>query len=72
MSEVFTPLNSDRTERLRIAREKITLISGNLYVRGPGKKAVISVDGKMFQVVGISCGLPHCACDALIREVDHV
>ena len=67
--EVFTPLNETRTERLRFDRDNIELISGNLNRRGRGQKAVVEIARKRYKVIGISCGLPNCACDAYITEV---
>lgn len=69
MSPVFTPLNESRTERLRFNRDDVQVLSGNLMVRGRGKKARVSINGKQYDVYGISCGLPNCACDAYVKEL---
>lgn len=65
----FTPLNETRTERLSFSMESVTVLSGDLDVRGYGKRAVVKIDGKTYNVYGAACSLPSCACDAFIREV---
>ncbi|WP_216587768.1 hypothetical protein [Streptomyces brasiliscabiei] len=69
MMEVFTPLNSDRTQRLVIPMDEVIVLSGSLDTREVGKKAVVSIKGKTFDVIGIPCDLLRCNCDAAIKEV---
>ena len=69
MKLVFTPLNWERTERLRFNRADVEVLSGNLSQRGRGLKATIKIHGKTYKVYGLSCGLPNCQCDARIKEV---
>ncbi len=66
---VFTPLNSSRTQRLRFNAEDVKTISGNPFVRKLGKKAVVEIKGKRYQVYGAACSLPQCVCDAYIKEL---
>ncbi|MBK3559775.1 hypothetical protein JHN55_25265 [Streptomyces sp. MBT56] len=68
--EVFTPLNADRTKRLTFDAKDVEVLSGDLNVRGLGKKAVVRINGRTYQVYGASCSFPQCACDAFIREID--
>lgn len=69
MNEVFTPLNYERTKRLRFDMSDVEVVSGDLNVRKRGKKAVVRINDKLYAVHGISCGLPNCNCDAYIKEV---
>lgn len=69
MSSVFTPLNEQRTERLEFKQSDVKVLKGNLHQRGLGYHATVEIHGKVYRVIGISCGLPHCQCDAYIREV---
>lgn len=64
----FTPLNSERTERLSIPADEVTVISGSLETRELGKKAVVSINGKTYEVFGVPCDLPGCNCDAVIQD----
>lgn len=66
----FTPLDSTRTKRLRFDIADVEVVSGNLNVRGLGKKARVRIAGKLYDVIGAACGLPGCQCDAYIREVE--
>jgi len=69
LSQIFTPLNEERTIRGRFNRSDITVLSGDLFQRKAGRKAVIEIHGRTYQVIGISCGLPNCVCDAYLKEV---
>lgn len=69
MSDVFTPMNASRTERLSFPRSEVRVLSGNLNARRLGKTAVVEIHGARYQVYGISCGLPRCQCDARIVPI---
>lgn len=63
---VFTPMDEHRNKRLSFPAAEVKVISGNLNIRRRGKKAVVSIYGKMYDVFGLACGLPNCTCDAKI------
>ena len=65
----FTPLNAEQTKRLSIPIKDVEILSGELFSRGVGKKAVVKIKGKTFNVIGLSCGLPNCQCDSKLVEV---
>ena len=69
MSDVFTPMNEQRTERLKFDAKDVKVLSGQLFQRGLGYHATIEIKGKVYKVFGKSCGAPHCQCDAYIKEV---
>lgn len=66
---VFTPLNEQRTKRLQFNMSDVTVLDGNLSVRGRGYKATVIIKGTTYKVFGASCGLPNCMCDAYLKEV---
>jgi len=70
MSDVFTPMNEQRTERLRFNAEDVKVLDGSLEQRGLGYHATVEINGKRYKVYGKSCNLPHCQCDAYIKEVE--
>jgi hypothetical protein len=67
--KVFTPLNEGRKKRLSFPASSLKLIEGNLQIRKRGYKATIDIDGARHKVIGRSCGLPHCMCDAKLIKV---
>lgn len=66
---VFKPLTPDRTQRLTIPLKDMVVLSGDINVRKRGKNARVSIAGRVFDIYGISCGLPGCICDSLLKEV---
>lgn len=69
MSNVFTPMNEQRTMRLCFNAKDVKVLEGNLHQRGLGYHATIEIGGKRYKVYGKSCGAPHCQCDAYIKEI---
>ena len=69
MSDVCTPMNEQRTERLRFNASDVKVLSGNIDQRGLGYHGTVAIKGKLYKVYGKSCDLPHCQCDAYIKEV---
>lgn len=68
--EVFTPLEgSVRGKRLRFPLKAVKVLEGSLDTRGRGQKAIVEIEGKKYKVIGCSCGLPNCMCDAYIVEI---
>jgi hypothetical protein len=65
----FTPLDATRSKRLRFKWSEVTVLSGNLDVRGLGKKGQIRIGSTMYDVYGLACDLPRCQCDAYIVPV---
>ncbi len=73
--EVFTPLlSTDRTQRVEVPMSKVEIISGDINKRGLGKKAVVKLFGmkELFDVIGIDCSLPSCACDCYVKPQQKV
>lgn len=66
---VFTPLDAARSKRLRFKLADVIVLSGNLDVRGVGKKARVRIGSTVYDVYGCACDLPHCQCDAYIMPV---
>ena len=69
METTFNPLNEARTKRVNIDLDQVETVSGSLNVRKAGRKAVVKILDKVYEVVGISCGLPGCNCDAYMKEI---
>jgi hypothetical protein len=67
--EVFTPLDAAKEQRLRFRRADVEVLSGDLDVRGVGKKARVRIEGRVYDVYGTACDLPRCECDAYIVPV---
>jgi len=65
----FTPLNETKTKRLKFKDSEVELLSGERHLRGRGVHATVKIRGKIYQVIGKACSLPHCFCDAYIKEV---
>lgn len=63
---VFTPLAADKKTRLRFKLSDVTVLSGDLDVRGLGKQARIRIGSDEYDVYGCACDLPHCECDAYV------
>lgn len=68
-SEVFTPMNEDRTMRLNFPRSEVNVIEGELGQRGVGLKAIVEILGKRYCVYGAPCDIPTCQCDAFIKPI---
>lgn len=66
---VFTPLTADRKTRLHFRLSDITVLSGDLDIRGVGKKARVRIGSTEYDVCGCACDLPGCECDAFIVPV---
>lgn len=62
-------MNEGRTKRLSFPRSEVKLISGNLNLRTRGKHGVVEIFGTQYNVIGRSCGLPNCMCDAELVEI---
>ena len=67
--EVFTPMSEDRSVRLQFDGDSVKLVSGSLGSRKLGYQATVTIAGHRFRIHGISCGIPHCHCDARIVYV---
>jgi hypothetical protein len=65
----FTPLDASRSKRLEFKRADVVVLSGNLDVRGVGKKARVQIGSTVYDVYGSACDLPGCQCDAYIVPV---
>lgn len=70
VEQVFTPLTADRQTRLRFKRSDVVVLSGDLDVRGLGKKARVRIESVVYDVYGCACDLPGCECDAYIVPVE--
>lgn len=70
MSELFTPLNADHSQRLKFARKDVRVIDGTIGMRLLGPVAIIEIKGTRYLVTGERCGLGRCNCDASIRELE--
>jgi len=71
MSEVFTPLNESKTERLKFDMKDVEVVEDKFWSgRGLGHKATVKIKGDMYKVFGISCGLPNCQCDAYLKPLE--
>jgi hypothetical protein len=68
-SDVFTPLNEAQTIRGNFPIKDVEILSGELGLRRRGCKAIVRIHGKTYKVMGKSCGLPHCMCDAYLKEI---
>ena len=66
---VFTPLSADKKTRLHFKLSDVTVLSGDLDVRGVGKKAQVRIGLADYDVYGCACDLPGCQCDAFIVPV---
>lgn len=67
-SEFFTPRDWYSDERLRIPKDDIEVVWGDLR-RGTGIHAEIVWKGKRYEIHGAACSIPKCQCDARIKEV---
>ena len=67
--EVFTPMNEGRTKRLSFPVSSVKIISGDIHARGLGYHATIEIDGIRYKVIGRSCSMQRCACDAELIEI---
>ena len=65
---LFTPRNEDGSIRLEM---DVEVLSGNPLSRGIGFRGIVAhkKSGKRYKVYGASCGLPHCQCDAWVKEI---
>lgn len=70
MQKVFTPLNADETERLSFKDSEVTYHKGYERGRGLGLKGLVTINGQDYEVYGLNCSLPNCACDAKIVPVE--
>jgi hypothetical protein len=75
--EIFTPRilgENGKWTRRRFTGDKITFSPNYDNSRGLKIKGTITVKatGQVYQIKGAACGLPHCNCDAIAREMDHV
>lgn len=69
-AELFTPLNERREIRGRFNADKVEVIEDNgLDQRKRGLKGIVKIQGTLYKVYGISCGLPHCMCDSYLKEI---
>jgi hypothetical protein len=68
---IFTPMNADGSERLKLNPESdIEILDGELYRTGPGVHATILLDGERFNVEGRVCTAGRqCFCDAQLVPV---
>jgi len=70
MADVFTPLNPDRTKRLKFSRDEVKVLSGTIDRRGIGKHAEVEIQGIKYAVYGAACDLPNCQCDAVLKPLN--
>lgn len=70
-TEKFTPMNADRTKRLEFDNADVEEISGDIHERVLGYRGLVRIKGTTYQVLGISCGLANCNCDAMITPADN-
>lgn len=68
MTDLFTPLNAERTQRLTFPIEQVLLEWGSLHYRMVGAKAGVSIDGKRYTVIGTDCDLEGCTCDSYLVD----
>jgi hypothetical protein len=49
----------------------VEVVSGDPAMRGLGFRGIVEdmKTRKRYKVYGASCGLPHCQCDARIKEI---
>jgi hypothetical protein len=64
----FTPLSADRSERLSFPGETVTVITGDPLGHVPGRRAVVQIDGRRYEVHGEPCA-GSCACDARLVPI---
>lgn len=69
---MFTPVNYATNVREKFEDSEVKTISGDLNLRGSGYHAVVEIKGKQYNVIGKSCGLPNCMCDAWIKEKEEL
>lgn len=70
MENVFTPVDYKTKKRLKFNTKEVKVLEGHLWERGSmGIRAVVEIKGKKYKVVGKSCGLPNCKCDAYLKNV---
>jgi hypothetical protein len=67
MTMLFTPRNI-HGERMKM---DVEVVSGDPAMRGLGFRGIVEdmKTRKRYKVYGASCGLPHCQCDARIKEI---
>ena len=63
---VFTPLAADRRTRLHFKMSDVTVLRGDLDVRGIGWHARVRIGSAEYDVFGCACDLPNCQCDAYL------
>jgi hypothetical protein len=68
MENVFTPREYGTNKRLRFNRDDVEILDGNLNQRGLGLKAIVRINNETYKVLGRSCGVPNCQCDAVIKK----
>lgn len=69
MAEVFTPRDFYTDERVTFHLSQIKVLSGDINLRKRGRKAVVEIKGQKYDVIGASCGLTNCMCDARIKLI---
>ena len=66
---MFTPINYTTGEREEFTDNEVKTLDGSIDQRGRGYHAMVEIRGKKYKVIGKSCGLPRCMCDAWIKEI---
>ena len=63
----FTPISE---EGVRLEMD-VEVLSGDPFTRGLGFKGVVAdkKTGRRYKVYGAACNLPHCQCDAKVKEI---